>query len=118
MIGYILLFFAGRAFYLLAKEHDRKGWVYGLYSVLVFFGTQLILGILVFGIWASVDLDALVRWAQSAVYQPGRLIDLVGSIVGFIAMRVFYMQLKKRFLNPKHSQVFDPEVLDQPEHGD
>jgi hypothetical protein len=47
MIEFVLVYFVGKSFYDLAKEHNRNKWVYAILGVIAYYGGLFIGGIVI-----------------------------------------------------------------------
>jgi len=115
MLAYIILFWAGRAFYRLAEQYGKSPWGYAILSILVFFGIQLVFIFASAVVWAISDPEGFDTWLETDDDSSTLVGDLVASLLGYLGMWGFYQLLQRRWANASPKQVYDPELLDQPE---
>lgn len=103
MIGFLILFFIGKAFFNLAKKHRRNKWLFAILGVLVGYGMLVIGGLLIVFIVAYMGNDAILDSSDS-------LIGFMGIPVGILSAWLFYYLLRKNWEgNPKNRNA---ELLD------
>ena len=104
MLGLLLIYFVGRAFYRLAETHKRSKWLFAILGVVTYYVTQFLcaLGLVSYMISRGRDFTS----------GDEMVITLVGILVGAIGVAVFYAILKKVWENnPRTDQ--NSELLDQ-----
>jgi hypothetical protein len=103
MLALILIFYIGRAFYRLAKQHDRSKWLFAILGVVMYYVAQLV--------FAAILL-VIIYANDSYVTTQIELIATLGGIgIGALSVWLFYYLLKKAWeKNPKSN---DNELLDQ-----
>ena len=103
MLGLLLIYFVGRAFYRLAETHKRSKWLFAILGVVMYYVAQVIFaGVLLVIIYAN----------DSYVTTQVELLATLGGIgIGALSVWLFYYLLKKAWeKNPKSN---DEELLDQ-----
>ncbi|MFK7757239.1 MAG: hypothetical protein AB8B53_09945 [Flavobacteriales bacterium] len=98
MLGLILIYFLGKAFYDLAAEHGRSRWGTAISGVCFYIALQvLFVVVLIFVVDSFETINTF-------------LIDIIGIGVGALAAYILYQYLKFKWENqPVHS---DYELLD------
>ncbi|MGL4632595.1 MAG: hypothetical protein ACRCVT_15435 [Leadbetterella sp.] len=82
MLGILLLYHLGRAFSNLAKEYDKKPWVWVVISLLVYFGSQLLTGVMI-GVFAP-EYFPTPRSSDNIVF------NLIGILIGLLFYYILY----------------------------
>ncbi|MEJ0031679.1 MAG: hypothetical protein WDO15_15470 [Bacteroidota bacterium] len=94
MLGLILIYFVGKAFYDLAGLHGRHQWGYGILGVVSYYG-GIYLGIFLIGIvLAIVDPEAIENISDVQA-------TLMGIPIGVVTCWLTYSLLKKSWSKPK-----------------
>jgi uncharacterized membrane protein YdjX (TVP38/TMEM64 family) len=112
MLGLVLIYFLGKAFYDLAEKFQKNQWGYAILGIVVFYGFQIVIG-LVAGVYMEINnpgfWDELDSGAEFAL-------NLVGILFGGLAAFLFYNYLKKRWsakpVQIKQSDILDDDFLD------
>lgn len=96
MIGILLIYWVGKFFYDLAQTYTKSKWGYAILGLVVYFGSQLVLG---FVLAIFNDLFAL-----GIDFENNYGINLLGIPVGILACYILYHYLqkkwKKEYVNP------------------
>lgn len=103
MLGLLLLYYVGKAFYNLAIANNKNGWLFGILGVVVYYGGIFIgqvLIILVYTLWLKEDVEGL----------NNMLIALMSIPVGILTCWGFYALLKRSWTKPQ--RVFEENILD------
>jgi hypothetical protein len=103
MLGLILIFFIGKSFFNLAKEHGRNKWLFGILGVVVYYGMTIIGGII-------IGLIAAISGNESIFELPDIVLGLMGVPIGLLSVWLFHYILRKNWKgNPKDK---NSELLD------
>ena len=103
MLALILIFYIGRAFYRLAKKHDRSKWLYAIIGVVTYYVAQFLLQV-------SIAIY-LLSGGKNLALGTELVIALIGMLVGAGVVAVFYYILKRIWENnPKNNYQ---ELLDR-----
>lgn len=103
MLSLILIYFIGKAFYDLADSHHRHKWGMALAGLAAYFGSQLLLGI-VLAIIFGIDAEDRIMGMNDF------LLNIICIVVGAIATWVLYVVLKNNWT--KNQKLEDQELLD------
>jgi len=90
MIQILILIFVGRWLYQLAKKFNKpNAWLYGLFAVLMYFGTSFIFGLIAALIMLAAGHDLM--------FTPGEelLFSLIGIPFGFGGVALLHYLLKR-----------------------
>lgn len=103
MLGLLLIYFVGRAFYRLAETHKRSKWLFAILGVVSYYVTQFIFAFAVVSYMLSTGsyLDSSTEL----------VITLVGILVGGIGVSIFYAILRRAW--EKKPRIDNNELLDQ-----
>lgn len=103
MIGILLLFFIGKAFYELAKKHNRNKWIFAILGIGAYY-----LGVTLGGFLLGM-IAVLFEW--EAVFEiPEFALGLLLMPVGLFAVWILHYALKKNWTQNKiepHSELLD-----------
>jgi len=105
MIGLLLLYFIGKAFYELAHEHDRSRWGFAILGVISYYAGTFIGGIVLaliyeFGLSQSIeDINEI-------------LLSVMALPFGILVCWGFYHLLKRSWSRSAKSNVESAEILD------
>jgi hypothetical protein len=103
MLGLLLIYFVGRAFYRLAETHKRSKWLFAILGVLTYYVTQFVFGFVVFS-YMIANGSVLTSGLELGI-------TLIGILVGAAGVGLFYYLLKRAWeKNPKNN---NEELLDQ-----
>lgn len=103
MLGLLLLFFIGKAFFNLAQKHQRNRWLFGVLGIVVFYGASIIGGFIIGFIAAAAGNESLFEL-------PDFLQGIIAMPIGLLATWFFHYMLRKNWdSNPKDK---NPELLD------
>jgi hypothetical protein len=97
MLGLVLIYWVGRKFYDLADYHKRSQWGYTFVGLGIYFGTQLIFG-MVLELLNPGLIDGLDK-------SSGLGLDLLGMAIGGL---VWYLALQ--YFTKKWEQQYDSEA--------
>lgn len=102
MIGLVLLYFMGRAFYQLAEAHQKSKWGVAILGIAVYYAALLV----------SAFLVALVMLEVDPYSEPADFVlTLIALPFALAATWGFHRMLKKRWENESGS-IHHPEILD------
>ena len=103
MLGLLVLFFIGKAFFNLAKKHHRNKWLFAVLGIAVCYGMIIIGGIIVVLIAVELGNESILNLSDA-------LLGLMGVPIGLLSAWLFYYLLRKNWEgNPKDQ---NPELLD------
>lgn len=103
MLGLILIFFIGKAFFSLAKTHNRNKWLFAVLGVIVYYGMSFIGATAIVLIAVAVGNEGILNY-------PDALIGIMGVPIGLLAVWGFHYLLRKNWEgNPKDQ---NPDLLD------
>lgn len=102
MIGLLLIYFIGKAFYELAFEHNKSPWGFAIIGIVCYYAGSFVGGIIlgVIGILAGSDFVSTT---------PDILLSLMGVPFGLLFCWGLYVILKK---NWSKKQAIGSEALD------
>lgn len=104
MLSIVLLYFIGKAFYDLAGNHNRNKWGMTIAGLATFFGSQVVLGFVMY-MFMEVDIEGnLIAMSEVAL-------NFLAIAVGALMTWAFYELLKHNWKNT--STVSDLELLDE-----
>jgi hypothetical protein len=103
MIGWVLIYFIGKAFYDLAKVSEKSQWGYGIAGVVVYYA-GIFLGAFIFGILRELHIVSFFDDISDTV------LGLMGIPIGLLSCYIFYKILKNKW--SKSNQNNHPDVLD------
>lgn len=112
MLGFVLIFFLGKAFYDLAEKFQKSQWGYALLGVAVFYGTQLLLGV---AIAIFMELNNPNYWNE---FDRGSEIglNLTGLFFSGLFTLLFYNYLRSRWESQptviKKNDILDDDFFD------
>lgn len=104
MIGIILIYFVGKAFYDLAHEHDRSRWGFAILGVLSYYAGTFLAGVVAVFIYDFILLSSI-----DDVPEIG--LQLAAVPIGILTCWGFYKILQSHW-REKSSVADDSEVLD------
>lgn len=103
MLGLLLIFYVGKAFFNLAKKHDRNQWVFAILGIVVYYGITFIFGI-------GVALFSELSGSGSMLGMPSLALQFIAIPVGLLGVWLFHYILRKNWEgNPKNQ---NPDLLD------
>mgnify|MGYP001155083480 CR=1 FL=1 len=95
MLGLLVLFFIGKAFYTLAQKHNRNKWLFAILGIVVCYGMITIGALLVVFIAIAVSGDGILNNSDT-------VLGLMGVPVGLLSAWLFHHLLRKNWEgNPK-----------------
>lgn len=113
MIGLVLIYFVGKAFYELAHDHDRSRWGFAILGVISYYGGQFVGQIIlavIFAFYGSLDGISDI------------LLSIMALPFGVLICWGFYQILKRSWSrssensNPTSAEVLDADLFkDKPE---
>ncbi|MDH4472841.1 MAG: hypothetical protein QE487_09535 [Fluviicola sp.] len=103
MLGLLLIYFVGRAFYRLAETHKRSKWLFAILGVVTYYVTQFL--------FALGLLSYMMSRGREFTSGDELVITLVGILVGGIGVSAFYAILKRAW--EKKPRIDNNELLDQ-----
>ncbi|HYG40715.1 MAG TPA: hypothetical protein VD908_18950 [Cytophagales bacterium] len=107
MIGILLLYFIGKAFFTL-KEQSKKGkWGYAVLGIVTYFLGSMLGGVavvLAMEVWEPGSTDAISE----------RLLEIIALPFGLLACWLLYKQLKKQQTKPHFDkgEVLDADLIE------
>ncbi len=108
MLGLLLLYFIGKAYYDLAADFDRNKWGYAISGVAVYYLGTFIAGIMI-GLYYEVILE------QSIDDMNDYLLGLMALPFGLLSCWIVYKVLERRWeyveLKANDSDILDDEFL-------
>jgi cellobiose-specific phosphotransferase system component IIC len=107
MLGLLLLYWVGKAFYDLAKQYGRGPWPYAILAIVCYYGLQFIVG----GVAVLVMMDQDGYFNESDLEGFG--LNILGVVIGALGTWVFYRLLKKKWSETtisKHTEILDDEL--------
>ena len=108
VLGLILTITIGRFFFSLAHDHHRHAWGFAILGGGVFFGAQLILGVILALILTFTgNLDVLTKTSTSL------MINFGGLAVSGIICWILYAMLKKSWTKNPRNQKENSDLIDQ-----
>jgi hypothetical protein len=108
MIGLVLLYFAGKAFYNLAGEHGKSKWGFAILGVLSYYGGLFLGGI-------AIALFYEFALSKSIDEVNDTLLGLMAIPIGILVCWAFYRILKAMWSN-SDSNLDSSEILDAELH--
>lgn len=103
MLGLLILFFIGKAFFNLAKKHHRNKWLFGVLGIAVCYGMIIIGGIIVVAIALALGNEGILELSDT-------VLGMMGVPIGLLSVWLFYYLLRKNWEgNPKNQ---NPDLLD------
>src|SRR5689334_9471590 len=105
MIGLLLIYFIGKAFYELAHEHDRSQWGFAILGVVSYYGGTFIGGFIL-GLIYEFGLSESIENVNSV------LLGFMAVPFGLLICWGFYHLLKKSWSRSADSNSASSEVLD------
>jgi hypothetical protein len=90
MLGLVLIYFVGKAFYDMAKKYNQSSWLYAILGVLSYYGGIVVGGVIlgiILGLFYPVFLDETSE----------TLLGLMTIPIGILACWGFYQLLKKKW---------------------
>lgn len=100
MLGILLIYFIGKAFYDLAQEHNKNKWVFAILGVVSYYGGTIIAGF-VFGLLAELDVTDFF------IELPEIGLSLFALPFGLLACWAFYKILSNNWSNQSVENVND-----------
>jgi hypothetical protein len=89
MVGLVLLYFVGKAFYDLAGLNNKSGWLYAVLGICSYYAGLTIGGILI-GIGYELFLGSIDEYNET-------LLSVLALPIGVLACWGFYRMLKSRW---------------------
>lgn len=106
MLVLLLFYFIGKAFFTLAKKHDRNKWLFGILGVVVYYGMAII-GVFLIGV------VAMLAGNESFFEISDTLLGMMGIPIGLLSVWGFHYLLRRNWEgNPKNH---NPDLLDSTE---
>ena len=103
MIGLLILFFIGKAFFTLAQKHNRNKWLFGILSVVIYYGSAFLGGMLIGVIAIATENEQIFEMSDFAL-------NLIALPFGLLSVGLAYYILKRTWeKNPKDQ---NPDLLD------
>jgi hypothetical protein len=111
MVGLILLYFVGKAFYELAGLHGKRRWLYAILGVGSYYA-----GIIIGGIFLGIGHELFMDGSIDDVNET--LLGVMALPVGVLACWGFYRILKSRWgkketFSGSSEDVLDASLIDQ-----
>lgn len=103
MLSLFLIYFVGKAFYTLAFDHRKSGWLFAILGVASYYVGSFIGGVFL-GLFIELGLSRSVNEFSNIE------LSLMSLPMGVLVCWGFYMILKKAWQKP--SALMDEEVLD------
>jgi hypothetical protein len=105
MLGILLIYFIGKAFYDLALKYDKNKWVFAILGVVIYYGGTFLGGVLlglahVYG-WININNTSDI------------VLGLMAIPFGLIIMIVFFQILKSNWKKQAELTSHESEVLDE-----
>ncbi len=91
MLGIFIIYWIGRKFYDLAAIHNRSPWGWAILGVVVYYGTQLLFGMLAY-LASPSTFDNMDKGSEL-------MFNLVGVAVGALVWYVFLQYITKKWEN-------------------
>lgn len=104
MLGLILLYFVGKAFYQLAHEHDRSPWGFAILGVVSYYA-----GLFIGGIIIAIAYELFAEQSVESVNEI--LLSVMALPIGVLSCWGFY-QLLKRSWSKAAANTLSEDVLD------
>lgn len=96
MLGLLLIFFIGKAFFNLAQTHERNKWLFGVLGVVVYYGMTIIGGLVIVFIAVTIGNEGILNYSDT-------ILGLMGVPVGLLSVWGFHYMLRKNWeANPKN----------------
>jgi len=110
MVGLILLYFVGKAFYELAGRHNKGQWLFAILGVGTYYA-----GLFVGGMLVAIGYELFIGSVEEV---NDTLLGLLGLPVGVLACWGFFRILKSRWetketFSGSSSEVLDANLIDQ-----
>lgn len=105
MIGLILLYFVGKAFYDLASQNGKNAWLFAILGVASYYAGIFVGGIII-AIGYGLFLDGSIEEVNDT------LLGLLGLPFGVLICWGFYRLLKSRWTNKETFSRAPGDVLD------
>ncbi len=104
MLGLLLIYFIGKAFFNLALKHGRNKWLFGVLGVVVYYG-MMIIGVFLIG------AVAILAENESFIELSDTILGIIGIPIGLLSVWLFHYLLRKSWeKNPKDQ---NSELLDE-----
>lgn len=103
MLGLLLIFFIGKAFFTLAQTHKRNKWLFGVLGIVVYYGMAIIGGLVIVFIAVAMGNESILELSDT-------ILGLMGVPVGLLAVWGFHYMLRKNWASNPKSQ--NPDLLD------
>lgn len=97
MLVIILLIIIGNRFYALAEDYRQNKWLYTVLSIVVFYGIQLIFGLILGMIFIIIGSN-LESYSEITL-------NFIGLVIGIVAVFIFYELLKKKWEKQKQEKL-------------
>lgn len=105
MVGLVLLYFVGKAFYDLAGKNGKGQWLFAILGVASYYA-----GLIIGGILIAIGYELLLDNSIDDVNDT--LLGLMALPIGVLACWGFYRLLKSRWENKETFTASTEEVLD------
>ncbi|MBT8233958.1 MAG: hypothetical protein HKN51_12765 [Saprospiraceae bacterium] len=94
MLGFLLIYFIGKAFFDLAKNHNHSKWGYAILGVVSYYFGTFIAGFVV-----AIYLEL---YTETTIYDLGNLeLSFIALPFGLLSCWLTYLLVKKIFTNAK-----------------
>lgn len=103
MIGLILLYFIGKAFYNLAHEYDKQRWLYAIVSIVFYYVVSILSGILLVII---LELLGVAFFDET----DDLLLGLISMPFGLAGLWGFHTILKRKW---SKEDIFSEDMIDE-----
>lgn len=100
MLGILLIYFIGKAFYDLAQEHNKNKWVFAILGVVSYYGGTIIAGV-------SFALLAELGVTDFFIELPEFGLSLLAIPFGILTCWAFYKILSSNWSNQSRENVND-----------
>lgn len=109
MLGYVLLYFLGRAWFKLAEKHGRSKWGWAVSNVLGFLAFQVLMGV-----GLAVVLELQGTDAEAYIGENELMVTLIAGVLTWaIAIGVYFL-VKRRWEDQAYATPDLPQdILDR-----
>ncbi|MFT5479943.1 MAG: hypothetical protein ACI9UJ_001498 [bacterium] len=104
MIGLILVFFAGKFYYDLAKEYGKSKWGFAFIGVVTYYGGQVIGVALTFVFMDFLSIDPNQRFLLSLLALP------FGILSAFILYKILSKRLRTKHVTNREDVIDDIDL--------
>jgi hypothetical protein len=102
MIGLVLLYFIGNAFYKLAEQYNKKKWVFAILGIVTYYGGTF-LAVFIYGVLSELEFFDITSIPEYAL-------ALLGAPFGLLTCWGLYVVLKRQWVNA--TKISNDEALD------